>query len=69
VINTNYAIGAQLSKDLILITEAAESPYVNVLVVKEGNENTEKTKVLIDAITSQDVKDYIAKNFDDCVAV
>ena len=69
VINTNYAIGAQLPKDLILITEAAESPYVNVLVVKEGNENTDKTKVLIDAITSQDVKDYIAKNFDDCVAV
>ena len=63
------AIGANLSKDLVLITEAAESPYVNVLVVKEGNENTDKTKVLIDAITSQDVKDYIAKNFDDCVAV
>ena len=69
VINTNYAIGAQLPKDLILITEAAESPYVNVLVVKEGNEDAEKTKVLIEAITSQDVKDYIAKNFDDCVAV
>ncbi|MBO4352294.1 MAG: MetQ/NlpA family ABC transporter substrate-binding protein [Eggerthellaceae bacterium] len=69
VINTNYAIGANLSKDLILITESAESPYVNVLVVKEGNENSEKTKVLIDAISSQEVKDYIAANFEDCVAV
>ena len=69
VINTNYAIGANLSKDLILITEADESPYANVLVVKEGNEDSEKTKVLIEAITSQEVKDYIEKNFDNCVAL
>ena len=69
VINTNYAIGANLSKDLVLLTEAADSPYVNVLVVKEGNESTDKTKVLVDAITSQDVKDYIAANFQDIVAV
>ncbi|MBP3867202.1 MAG: MetQ/NlpA family ABC transporter substrate-binding protein [Eggerthellaceae bacterium] len=64
VINTNYALGADLSSDLILLTEAGDSPYVNVLVVKEGNESSEKTKVLVDAITSQDVKDYITKNYD-----
>ena len=69
VINTNYAIGANLAKDLVLQTEDADSPYVNVLVVKEGNENSEKTKVLVDAITSQEVKDYIAANFGDIVAV
>ena len=63
VINTNYAIGAELSSDLILQTEAGDSPYVNVLVVKEGNENTDKTKVLIDAITSQEVKDYITEKY------
>lgn len=63
VINTNYAIGANLSKDLVLKTEAGDSPYVNVLVVKEGNENTDKTKVLVEAITSQDVKDYITKTY------
>ena len=63
VINTNYAIGANLGSDLVLLTEASDSPYVNVLVVKEGNENTDKTKVLVDAISSQDVKDYITKNY------
>ena len=63
VINTNYAIGANLSKDLVLQTEAGDSPYVNVLVVKAGNESSEKTKVLIDAIKSQDVKDYITKTY------
>ncbi|MBR0405347.1 MAG: MetQ/NlpA family ABC transporter substrate-binding protein [Eggerthellaceae bacterium] len=63
VINTNYAIGADLSSDLVLQTEAGDSPYVNVLVVKEGNEDSEKTKVLIDALSSQDVKDFITKNY------
>ena len=63
VINTNYAIGADLSSDLVLQTEAGDSPYVNVLVVKEGNENSEKTKVLIDALSSQDVKDFITKTY------
>lgn len=64
VININYALGANLPEDTILHTESANSPYVNVLVVKEGNEKTDKTKVLVDAITSQDVKDYIEKNYD-----
>ena len=63
VINTNYALGADLSADLVLQTEAGDSPYVNVLVVKEGNENSDKTKVLVDAITSQDVKDYITEKY------
>ena len=62
-INTNYALGAKLASDLVLLTEASDSPYVNVLVVKEGNENTEKTKVLVDAITSKEVKDYIASKY------
>ncbi len=63
VINTNYALGANLSADLILQTEAGDSPYVNVVVVKEGNESSDKTKVLVDAISSQDVKDYITKTY------
>jgi len=63
VINTNYAIGANLASNLVLKTEAGDSPYVNVLVVRAGNENTDKTKVLVDAITSQDVKDFITKTY------
>ncbi len=63
VINTNYALGANLGSDLILLTEAGDSPYVNVIVVKEGNENTDKTKALVDAVSSQEVKDYITKTY------
>ena len=65
VINTNYALGANIPADKVLITESGDSPYVNVLVVKEGNENTDKTKALVAAITSQEVKDYIAKTYPD----
>lgn len=67
VINGNYAINGGLSVDDALAVETADSEaaqtYANVLVVKEGNEEDEKTKVLKDAILSQEVKDYIAENY------
>ena len=40
VINSNYALGAGLNPTTdALAIESADSPYVNVLVVKEGNED------------------------------
>ena len=70
VINGNYAMGAELSDDLVLATESAtNNPYVNVVVVKEGNENSEKTKALVAAFASQECKDYVAKNFGDVVVL
>lgn len=60
VINTNYALEAKLSpaKDALAL-EGAQSPYVNVLVVKEGNENSDKIKALAAALESQKVVDFI----------
>ena len=60
VINTNYALEAKLSpaKDALAL-EGADSPYVNVLVVKEGNEKTDKIKALAAALESQKVVDFI----------
>lgn len=60
VINTNYAIGANLNplKDALII-EGQESPYVNVVVVKDGNQNSPKIKALDKAITSDIVKKFI----------
>ena len=70
VINGNYAMGAELSDDLVLATESAtNNPYVNVVVVKEGNEDSEKTKALVAAFASQECKDYVAKNFGDVVVL
>ena len=39
----------------------------NYVVVKEGNEETEKTKALVKAMTSQEVKDYIEENYGSAV--
>ena len=38
-----------------------------MLVVKEGNENTEKTQALVKALTSQEVKDYINETYSGAV--
>ncbi len=64
VINTNYALPAGLNpnKDALAI-ESKDSPYANILVVKAGNENTDKTKALVKAITSPEVKAFINEKY------
>lgn len=64
VINSNYAIDAGLTPTVDgLGIENSASAYVNILVVKEGNENTEAAKALVAAIESQQVYDYIIDNY------
>lgn len=72
VINGNYAIPAGFSpnKDAIVKENAdskAAAPYANIVVVKEGNENSPKIKALVKALNSQEVKDYINENYDGSV--
>ncbi len=43
-------------------SEAANT-YANILAVKAGNENSKKTQILIEALSSQTVKDFIAANY------
>lgn len=68
VINGNYATEAGFSSAADAIaaedvdSEAAQT-YANVLVVKEGNEETPVTKALIAALKSQKVKDYITETY------
>lgn len=66
IINNNYALDAGFSpaKDSLLI-ENAESPYVNVLSVKEGNEETPEAKALAAALSSKAVADYISSTWAD----
>lgn len=64
VINGNYALteGLSASKDGLLVEDAssdAAKTYANVIVVKEGNENSDKTKALIKAVTSEETKKFI----------
>ena len=72
VINGNYAIeaGFDVVKDGIIKEDKdseAAKPYANILVVKEGNENQEKIQALIKALTSDEVKDFINKEYNGSV--
>ena len=64
VINGNYALPAGLTakKDGLLI-EGADSPYVNVVTVKAGNENDPRIKALVKAITSDKVREFIKTKY------
>ncbi|GGE04925.1 TonB-dependent receptor [Marinithermofilum abyssi] len=64
VINTNYALQAKLNpqKDA-LILEGTDSPYVNVLAVKKGNENKKAVKELAKALTSKETQEFIKKKY------
>lgn len=64
IINGNYALEAGLNpvKDS-LILEGAESPYVNILTIRAGEENDPRFKKLIDAIKQPKVKDFIVEKY------
>lgn len=64
VINGNYAIPAGFiaTRDGLFI-EGADSPYVNVVAVKEGNENNTAIKALVEALKSEKVKEYVASTY------
>lgn len=72
VLNGNYALqaGFSVSKDALAYeTSDSESgkTYVNVIAVKEGNENNEAIKALVDVLKSDDVKKYINDTYDGAV--
>ncbi len=71
VINGNYAIGAGLKVADALAIESAEGvaaeQYGNVLVVKEGNENSEAIKALYEALCSAEVKAFIESTYNGAV--
>lgn len=68
VINSNYALGAGLNPTTdSLAIESSDSPYVNVLVVKEGNEDNPAVQALVEALHSDTVRTYIEDTFDGAV--
>ena len=64
IINSNYALGADLNPTTdALAIESSDSPYVNVLVVKEGNENNEAVQALVEALHSDTIRDFITESY------
>lgn len=64
IINSNYAIEAGINPTAdSLAIEGSASAYVNILCVKEGNENSDAAKALAAALESRKVADYIAETY------
>ena len=74
VLNGNYALqaGYSVKKDALAYeasdSEAAKT-YVNIIAVKEGNENSEKIKALVDVLKSDSIKKFINEKYDGAVIV
>ncbi len=60
IINSNYALegGLNPTKDAIVL-EDSNSPYANILVVKNNDKNAEFTQVLKNALTSETSRKYL----------
>ena len=67
VINGNYAISSGLKvADALAVEDAASEAaqtYANVLVVKEGNENLDKVKALVEVLHSDAIRTYITDTY------
>lgn len=72
VLNGNYALeaGFSVAKDALAYeksdSEAAKT-YVNIIGVKEGNENNAAIKALVDVLKSEEIKTYINDTYDGAV--
>ncbi len=66
-INTNYALGAGVDESEAVFSESEESEYANVLAVRSEDVDSEKTEVLVDALTSDEIKDFIETEYDGAV--
>ena len=72
VLNGNYALdaGFSVAKDSLAYEKSdsdAAKTYVNVIAVKEGNENSEKIQALVAALKSDTIRQYIVDTYDGAV--
>lgn len=67
VINGNYALSAGIKEDTAITFESSDSEaaktYANIIAVKKGNEDSEKSKALFKAMTSDKIKKFIEKKY------
>ena len=64
VINSNFAMQVNLdpTKDAMFI-EDSTSPYVNIIAVREGDENRPEIQALIKVLHSDEIKQFITEKY------
>lgn len=64
VINTNFALQTGLNpKKDGLIMEGSDSPYVNIVAIRDGDENEPKLTALRDAMLSEKMRKFIDEKY------
>ena len=67
VINGNYALSAGLDTSATLASEGADSEaaqtYANIIAVRNGDEDSEKTQALLKALTSDTARKFIEDTY------
>ena len=64
VINTNYALEAGLDPEHdSLLRESKDSPYVNIIVVREGEEDRPEFRILLESYNNDVVRRFIEERF------
>ena len=73
VINGNYALEAKMDiNDALAVEDAkgdAAQTFANVIAVRVGDENSPKIRVLVEALKTKAVKDFIDERYNGSVAV
>ena len=69
-INAKFAFGIDLNPaDDSVLLEADNSPYVNVIAVRSGDEDSDKIKKLIEVLHSDEIKDFVEKQWQGSVKI
>ena len=69
-VNANFAFGIDLNPaDDSVLLEADNSPYVNVIAVRSGDEDSDKIKKLIEVLHSDEIKDFVEEQWQGSVKI
>ena len=63
VINTNIILEAKIDPKSAIFREDANSPYANIIVVRQGDESRPEIKKLVEVLNSADVKKFIQNKY------
>lgn len=62
-INTDWVFLAKIDPEMAIYIEATDSPYTNIIVVRQGDENLPEIKKFVELYQSEDTKKFIESTF------
>ena len=65
LINTNFALDGGLNPGTdAIVLEESDSPFINIVAVNSGDENSEKIQALIEVLHSDEIYNFIIETFE-----